>query len=108
TNALSATDQTSPSGAVSMINNISGRNLPSITNKVVGAQPTPAFVENQLALLRTIDTTGAVAEPAGVTDVKRLRVAVTAGDNHAGVKIVGASDTIYSIADFRLAADAVN
>ena len=60
---------------------------------MVGAQPTPAFVENQLALLRTIDTTGAVAEPAGVTDVKLLRVAISAGDNHTGVRIVASSDT---------------
>jgi len=56
---------------------------------VVGAQPTPAFVDNQLALLRTIDTTAAVAEPAGVTDVNLLRVSVGAGDNRAAVKIVG-------------------
>src|SRR5262249_41550883 len=46
-----------------------------ITN--IGAQP----IENQLALLRTIDTTAAVAEPAGVTDVKLLRVGIGGGDN---------------------------
>jgi Ca2+-binding RTX toxin-like protein len=43
-----------------------------------------------------------VAEPAGVTDVKLLRVAVSAGDNHTGVKIVASSDTLYSIDHFRL------
>jgi hypothetical protein len=60
-----------------------------ITNNVVGTQPTPAFIENQLALLRTVDTTAAVAEPAGVTDVNLLRVAVTGGDKRVGVKIIG-------------------
>ena len=92
--ALAAADQTNPQGQISQIvnSNTVGTDLPAITNEVVGAQPTPAFVENQLALLRTIDTTAAVAAPAGVTDVKLLRVAVTAGDNHAGVKIVGSSD----------------
>ena len=92
--ALAAADQTNPQGQISQIvnSNTVGTDLPAITNEVVGAQPTPAFVENQLALLRTIDTTAAVAAPAGVTDVKLLRVAVSAGDNHAGVKIVGSSD----------------
>ena len=92
--ALAAADQTNPQGQISQIvnSNTLGTSLPAITDEVVGAQPTPAFVENQLALLRTIDTTSAVAAPAGVTDVKLLRVAVTAGDNHAGVKIVGSSD----------------
>src|SRR5262249_13505274 len=90
--ALAAADQTNPQGQISQIinSNAVGTDLPAITNQVVGAQPTPAFVENQLALLRTIDTTAAVAEPAGVTDVKLLRVFVSAGDNRTGVKIVGA------------------
>ena len=89
--ALVAADQTNQQGQISQIinSNTVGTDLPAITNEVVGAQPTPAFIENQLALLRTIDTTAAVAAPAGVTDVKLLRVAVSAGDNHAGVKIVG-------------------
>ena len=89
--ALVAADQTNQQGQISQIinsNNV-GTDLPAITNEVVGAQPTPAFIEDQLALLRTIDTTAAVAAPAGVTDVKLLRVAISAGDNHAGVKIVG-------------------
>ena len=89
--ALVAADQTNQQGQISQIinSNTVGTDLPAITNEVVGAQPTPAFIENQLALLRTIDTTAAVAAPAGVTDVKLLRVAISAGDNHAGVKIVG-------------------
>jgi hypothetical protein len=88
---LAAADQTNPPGQISQIINSSivGTDLPAITNNVVGAQPTPAFVENQLALQRTIDTTAAVAESAGVTDVKLLRVFVGAGDNRVGVKIVG-------------------
>jgi hypothetical protein len=89
---LAAADQTNPPGQISQIinSNMSGSiYLPAITNNVVGAQPTPAFLENQLALLRTIDTTGAVAEPAGVTDVNLLRVFVNGGDNRAAVKIVG-------------------
>ena len=93
--ALAAADQTNPLGQISQIINSNAgipagkSDLPAITNDVVGAQPAPAFVENQLALLRTIDTTAAVAEPAGVTDVKLLRVSVSGGDNRVGVKIVG-------------------
>src|SRR5262249_20703362 len=118
--ALTAADQTNPPGQISQIINLNavGTNLPAITNDVVGAQPTPAFLENQLALQRTIDTTAAVAEPAGVTDVNLLRVFVEAGDNRVAVKIVGTnppppeitvlgnsvsiadSDTTPSISDF--------
>jgi hypothetical protein len=89
--ALTAADQTSPPGQISQIinSNALGAYLPAITNDVVGTQPTPAFLENQLALQRTIDTTGAVAEPPGVTDVNLLRVFVSAGDNRVAVKIVG-------------------
>src|SRR5262249_14110506 len=89
--ALTAADQTNPPGQISQIinSNAIGTDLPAITNDVVGAQPTPAFLENQLALQRTIDTTAAVAEPIGVTDVNLLRVFVSAGDNRVGVKIVG-------------------
>ena len=89
--ALVAVDQINQQGQISQIinSNTVGTDLPAITNEVVGAQPTSAFVQNQLALLRTIDTTAAVAAPAGVTDVKLLRVFITAGDNHVGVKIVG-------------------
>jgi Ca2+-binding RTX toxin-like protein len=90
---LAAADKTNPQGQISQIitSNTVGTHLPAITNRVIGAQPTPAFVENQLALLRTIDTTAAVAEPAGVTDVKLLRVLISAGDNHTGVKIVASN-----------------
>jgi hypothetical protein len=90
--ALTAADQTNPPGQISQIinSNAVGTVLPAITNEVVAAQPTPAFLESQLALQRTIDTTAAVAEPIGATDVKLLRVFVSAGDNRVGVKIVGA------------------
>ena len=95
--ALVAADQINGQGQISQIvnSNIVGTDLPAITNQVVGAQPTPAFVDNQLALLRTIDTTAAVDAPPGVTDVKLLRVAITAGDDHTGVQIVDSA----SIAD---------
>jgi hypothetical protein len=92
---LLGADQTNQNGQISQIinSNTVGTDLPAVTNNVVGAQPTPAFIENQLALLRTIDTTAAVAAPAGVTDVKLLRVFISAGDNHVGVKIVGNANT---------------
>jgi hypothetical protein len=89
--ALVAADQISQLGQISQIvtSNSIGTDLPAVTNDVVGAQPMSAFVQNQLALLRTIDTTAAMAMPDGVTDVKLLRVFVSAGDNHVGVKIIG-------------------
>jgi FG-GAP-like repeat len=104
--ALAAADQTNPPGQISQIinSNAVGTDLPAITNKVVGAQPTPAFVENQLALLRTIDTTAAVAEPAGVTDVNLLRVFVSAGDNRIGVRIVGVTAAAFALPTFPLSA----
>jgi hypothetical protein len=89
--ALVAADQFTQQGQVSQIvnSNSIGTDLPAVTNDVVGAQPTSAFLQSQLGLLRTIDTTAAVVGPAGVTDVKLLRVFVSAGDNHVGVKIIG-------------------
>ena len=55
------------------------------------ALPTPAFVQSQLALLRSLQTVGAVAGPAGVTDVKLLRIIVGGGDNRTAVKIIGSA-----------------
>jgi hypothetical protein len=85
--AMSAFDQTNPAGQVAMILNDQGN--PDITSKVMNARPSSTFVQNQLALLRTIQTIGAVAGPAGVTDVKLLRIIVGGGDNRVAVRIVG-------------------
>src|SRR5262249_42592142 len=51
---LAAQDKTNPLGQTSQIinsNQVGTAILPAITNGVVGAQPTAAFLENQLALL---------------------------------------------------------
>jgi hypothetical protein len=63
--------------------------LNSAFNPAPSTLPPPFTSLNQLALLRTIDTTAAVAEPAGVTDVNLLRVGIGAGDNRIAVKIMG-------------------
>jgi hypothetical protein len=70
--ALGVIDRTNRAGAISLITN-SGV-LPAMTNKAIGAQPSPAFVKKQLAPIRNIQTNPAVAGLLGVTDVKLLRV----------------------------------
>ena len=49
-------DQTSPSGQIAQITNVAGSTvLPWVTNKAVNTQPTQQFVENMLALHRTME-----------------------------------------------------
>src|SRR5262249_30868611 len=94
---VAAEDTTNPGGQISQLfglNLYGNYLLPNITNKVVGSEPSSAFVLNQLALIRTIDTSQSIAEPAGVTDVKLLRVSVSGGGMNgatglAGIKIIG-------------------
>ena len=78
-------DQTSPAGNIAAVTTLTQ----PVTNKVVGASPSNAFLEHQLAPLRAIDTTAAVRGPAGVTDVKLLRVNVGGGSSQTALKILG-------------------
>jgi Pectate lyase superfamily protein len=90
--ALGDMDRTDPPGAIALITN-SGT-LPAMTNGVFGPHPSPAFVKKQIGVIRNIQTNPAVEGPAGATDVKLLRVWITAGDNRAAVKIIGTAGTL--------------
>jgi hypothetical protein len=89
--ALSVMDRTDPPGAISLIANYG--TLPAMTNKVIGAHPSPEFVKKQIGVIRNIQTNPAVERPAGATDVKLLRVLIGAGDNRAAVKIIAAAES---------------
>jgi hypothetical protein len=90
--ALGVMDRTNPAGAISLITN-SGV-LPAMTNKAIGAQPSPAFVKKQLAPIRNIQTNPAVAGLLGVTDVKLFVSGLVQGDNRTAVKIIGGAGTL--------------
>jgi len=60
-----------------------------MTNKIIGAEPAANFVENQLQLMRNLNTTPAVVGPSNVTDVKLFRVIIGGGDNCTAVRING-------------------
>ena len=87
-NSLSGIDQTNPQGSVSLIT--TGYSyFPPMTNKTIGAEPAANFVENQLQLMRNLNTTPAVVGPSNVTDVKLFRVIIGGGDNGTAVRING-------------------
>src|SRR5262249_15981387 len=78
---ITAVDQTNPPGQISDIGSspLYGQiRLPWITNKVLNASPSQAWLENMLALHRSMDTSQSYAVPSGVTDVKLFRVSVSA------------------------------
>ncbi len=86
--SLSGIDQTNPQGSVSLIT--TGYSyFPPMTNKTIGAEPAANFVENQLQLMRNLNTTPAVVGPSNVTDVKLFRVIIGGGDNRTAVRING-------------------
>jgi hypothetical protein len=92
--ALGVMDRTDPPGTIALITNSGAGTPPAMTNKVIGAHPSPAFVKKQLSAIRNIQTNPAIGGPAGVTDVKLLRVLIGAGDNRAAVKIIAAAGTL--------------
>ena len=63
--------------------------FPPMTNAIIGAEPAANFVENQLQLMRNLNTTPAVVGPSNVTDVKLFRVIIGGGDNRTAVRING-------------------
>ncbi|WP_222592827.1 glycoside hydrolase family 55 protein [Meiothermus hypogaeus] len=78
-------DTTAPAGQVSQVVS----DYPALTNKVVGAQPDLEFVKAQLEPLRTVNTSPALNRPAGVTDVKLLRVVLNASNGRTGLRVRG-------------------
>jgi Pectate lyase superfamily protein/FG-GAP-like repeat len=76
-------DTTAPAGQVSHI----ASEYSSYTNKVIGAQPSAAFVQDQIARLRGINTEPANNRAPGVTDVKLMRVILNAGAGTTALQI---------------------
>ena len=87
-NSLSGIDQTNPQDSISLITT-GDLYFPPLTNKIIGAVPAANFVENQLQLIRNVNTTPAVVGPPNVTDVKLFRVIIGGGDNCTAVRING-------------------